>query len=119
MGITELEVEVANPANPKKRIKIQCLVDSGAVYSVIPGAILRKLGIKPHSKQEFILADGSKIVRERGDALFFYDGKRGASPVIFGKRKDGVLLGAVTLEALGFVLDPIRRRLRDLPMLLA
>lgn len=119
MGITEIQIEIANPKIPSKKEKLQFLVDSGAVYSVVPEKVLRKLGVKPHSKEEFILADGTKIERERGDALFFYDGKRGASPVIFGKRGDGVLLGAVTLESLGFVLDPIRRRLRSLPMLLA
>jgi hypothetical protein len=32
---------------------------------------------------------------------------RGASPVIFGERGDSTLLGAVTLEALGVILDPI------------
>ncbi|MBI2268613.1 MAG: hypothetical protein HYU80_04235 [Candidatus Blackburnbacteria bacterium] len=51
--------------------------------------------------------------------VFILDGKRGASPVVFGKKGDGTLLGAVTLESLGFVLDPIRRRLLHLPMLLA
>jgi clan AA aspartic protease len=119
MGVTELEVEIANPKNPKKKEKVKFLVDSGAIYSVVPETILKRIGIKPHSKEDYILADGTKIERDRGDALFFYDGKQGASPVVFGKRGDGVLLGAVTLESLGFILDPIRRRLRDLPMLLA
>lgn len=118
MGVTELELEIAHPGSPQKKEKIKCLVDSGAVYSVIPEQILKKLGIKPHSKEKFILADGSEIERDRGDALFFLNGKRGASPVVFGKRGDGTLLGAVTLESLGFILDPIRRRLRSLPMLL-
>lgn len=118
MGITELELRIANPANPKKVEKVKCLVDSGAVYSVIPENTLRKLGIQSHSTEKFILADGSEIRRERGDAIFFLDGKRGASPVVFGKKGDGVLLGAVTLESLGFVLDPIRRKLLSLPMLL-
>jgi len=39
--------------------------------------------------------------------------------VIFGKRGDSDLLGIVTLEALGFMLDPLRRELRPLPMMLA
>ena len=119
MGITKLELSVASPKNPKRKKKLQFLVDSGAIYSMVPEKVLNELGIKSHSKEEYTLADGSKVVRERGDAIFFYDGKQGASPVIFGKAGDGILLGAVTLESLGFILDPIRRRLRDLPMLLA
>jgi hypothetical protein len=39
--------------------------------------------------------------------------------VIFGEAGDSVLLGALTLESLGFVLDPIRRTLEPLPMILA
>lgn len=118
MGITNLKLTIANPQNPTKREGLEFMVDSGAIYSVVPETMLKKLGVRPHTTEEFRLADGTKISRKRGDAVFFYDGKQGASPVIFGKRGDGILLGAVTLESLGFVLDPIRRRLRDLPMLL-
>ena len=42
----------------------------------------------------------------------------GASPVIFGDKEDIYLLGVVTLESLGLILDPIRRELKPLPMLL-
>jgi hypothetical protein len=48
-----------------------------------------------------------------------HDGRRRASPVIFGVRGDSPLLGVVTLEALGYVLDPFRRELRPLKMILA
>jgi hypothetical protein len=42
----------------------------------------------------------------------------GASPVIFGEKGDSTLLGMVSLEALGYILDPLRRELRPLPMVL-
>ena len=46
-----------------------------------------------------------------------YQGKVGAAPVLFGD--EGVfLLGATTLESLGMIMDPIRRELKPLPMLL-
>jgi hypothetical protein len=50
--------------------------------------------------------------------VFEIDGRRGPSPVIFGERDDATLLGAVTLEALGLMVDPLKRQLRPLPMLL-
>lgn len=53
-----------------------------------------------------------------GNALFFYKGEEGASPVIFGEEGDSTLLGVVTLEALGLILDPFRRELRPLPLVL-
>ena len=119
MGLTYVELEIANPAQPRRRDKVSLLVDSGATFSLVPGALLRRLGIRPHSHRSFFLANGEKIEREVGDAMFFYEGQRGAAPVIFGKRGDIDLLGSVTLEALGLMLDPLRRELKPLPMMLA
>jgi aspartyl protease family protein len=116
MGLTILSIEVANPATPEQRTPVDFLVDSGAVYSFVPREVLADLGITPHSRQRFRLADGSSIERDRGDALFFYRNQRGAAPVIFAESGDATLLGAVTLESLGFVLDAVRRDLLPLPM---
>jgi hypothetical protein len=80
---------------------------------------LRKLGVKPHSKRTFILADGSEITREIGDASFRMDGRQGASPVIFGEEDDSLLLDSVSLKTMGVMLDPMKRELRPLPMVLA
>jgi clan AA aspartic protease len=119
MGLTHLEVKVGNPANPDVTENVNFLVDSGAVYSVVPAPILERLGIKPVSQQEFCLADGSKITRHKGIALFKHGDRIGGADVIFGEDEDSVLLGAFTLEALGLVLDPLRRELKPLPMILA
>jgi len=119
MGLTVLEVEIGNPANPEATEKLEFLVDSGAIYSVVPTPVLERLGIKPLSDQEFRLADGTKIVRKKGIALFKYKDKIGGADVIFGEEGDSVLLGAFTLEALGLALDPLKRELRPLPMILA
>ena len=91
------------------------LVDSGAVYSVVPKNVLKNLGIKATSFQEFILANGEIIRRPIGNAYFEYQGKIRAAPVVFGD-KGIFLLGATTIEAFGLILDPIRRELRPLPM---
>jgi predicted aspartyl protease len=117
MGITFLKVKVSNPARPKKSSIHEFLVDSGAVYSVMPEEVLKRLGIKPTSEEEFILANGETIRNRIGNALFELHGKLRAAPVIFGE-KGIFLLGATTLEALGMILDPIRRELKPLPMVL-
>ncbi len=118
MGLIHIRVRIANPARPRQTASVRCLVDSGSVYSVIPTATLRRLRIAPHSTRTFTLADGTEISREIGDAVFIVNSQRGASPVIFGEPGDSTLLGTVSLEALGFILDPIRRELRPLPMML-
>ena len=118
MGLTHVTARVANPANPRKSARLSFLVDSGAIYSVVPEATLRRLGIRPRGSHTFTLADGTEINRQMGDAIFLIDGERGASPVIFGEKGDSTLLGTVSLESLGLMLDPIKRTLRPLPMVL-
>ncbi|MBA7715741.1 hypothetical protein ES703_124797 [subsurface metagenome] len=117
--MTVLEIEVGNPANPEVTEKVEFLIDSGAVYSVVPTPVLEKLGIEPLAEEEFRLANGDKVVRKKGIALFKYGDRVGGADVIFGEEGDQQLLGAFTLEALGLVLDPLKRELRPLPMLLA
>ncbi|MBI4596651.1 MAG: aspartyl protease [Candidatus Tectomicrobia bacterium] len=119
MGLIYLEIEMGNPANPEATEKIEFLVDSGIICSVVPAAVLEKLGIRPIGKQEFRLANGSKIERRKGIALFKYGERIGGADVIFGEEGDSNLLGAFTLEALGLALDPLRRELKPLPMVLA
>lgn len=118
MGLTYVKVRVGNPANGHRaeREEVNCLVDSGAVYSLIPGRILRKLRIKAHSTREFVLANGEVIRRRLATATFEYEGRRGDSMVIVGEAGDDPLLGATTLEGFGLVLDPFRRELRPMKL---
>ena len=118
MGLTVLNIEVGNPANPEVTEAVELLIDSGAVYSVVPKPILERLGIRPLNEQEFRLADGSRISRTKGTAIFRHGERVGGADVIFGEEGDSQLLGAFTLEALGLSLDPLRRELRELPMIL-
>jgi len=119
VGLTVLELEVGNPANPETTENVEFLIDSGAIYSVVPIPVLERLGLRPLATQEFRLADGSKITRKKGGALFRYGDRVGVADVIFGEEGDSALLGAFTLEALGLSLDPLRRELKPLTMILA
>lgn len=118
MALTFVKVKITNPAKPNKWAAVNFLVDSGAIYSVVPQKTLTQLGMRPHSKKQFTLANGETVERSIGDASFEYGGEKGASPVIFGQKGDSALLGALTLESLGLMLDPLRREIRALPMVL-
>jgi len=75
--------------------------------------------IEPLAEQQFRLANGAKIIRKKGGAVFKRGDRIGVADVIFGEEADSPLLGATTLEALGLSLDPIRRELEPLPLILA
>jgi len=88
------------------------------VYSVVPAPVLRKLGIRPIKRETFRLANGTTVVRRKGGALFKLREYVGFADVIFGEKGDAVLLGALSLEALGLSLDPIRRELKPMRLVL-
>jgi hypothetical protein len=48
-----------------------------------------------------------------------YQGYRAPSPVVLGEPNDDALLGAITLENMGLVLNPFERTLRPARMRLA
>jgi predicted aspartyl protease len=99
MRLTVLKIEVGNPAKPDVTEKVEFLVDSGAICSVVPSSILKKLGVIPLTEEEFRLANGEMITRKKGIALFKYNDRIGGADVIFGEKGDSVLLGVFTLEA--------------------
>jgi clan AA aspartic protease len=111
MGQVFAIVKVKLAHNHPKFAEVEFLIDSGAVYSIVPRTILAELGIESHRKREFLLADGTRIEREIGDAFFEYQGEGGAAPVIFGEEGDAALLGVTTLESLALVLNPFKREL--------
>ena len=100
-------------------IPVRLLVDSGAVYSVLPYDTWRSLGLRPSRTMEFVLADGTVVSRDVSHAMFTYQGIRAPSPVVLGGPRDEALLGTVTLESMGLVLNPFERTLRPMKMRLA
>ncbi len=119
MGITYATFKVKESRKSTAEKKVDFMIDSGAVYSLVPGEILDSLGIEPYKTLEFALADGTKISRKVGDAYFEYNNNGGSAPVIYGEQDDTPLLGATTLEALGLVLNPFSRTLHPMQLLMA
>ncbi len=119
MGITTAILRVREHRKSKKFADVEFMVDSGAVYSLVPGKTLDEIGIEPYKEMSFFLADGTSIKRKVSTAYFEYENEGGAAQVIYGEEGDTPLLGATTLEALGLVLNPFTRTLHPMRMLLA
>jgi predicted aspartyl protease len=117
MGLTYVHARLrrADGRGPSRGVRF--LVDSGAVYSVLPEKIWRALKLKPERQIEFTLADGTAITRGVSECRFEIRGESATSPVVLGEKDDGALLGSVTLETLGLMLNPLTRDI--LPMRMA
>ena len=118
MGITNAILTVKEHRKSVKKTAVNFLIDSGAVYSLVPGKILDELEIEPYKEMSFTLADGTKIKRQVCSAYFEFEGEGGPAPVIYGEEGDELLLGATTLESLGLILNPFTRTLHPMRMLM-
>jgi predicted aspartyl protease len=116
MGLSELTLAVSHPLHPERSRPVTLLLDSGAVYSVVPRVVLSELGVEPDSVGSSSPGDVTKISRHAGQAAFTCQDKTRVSPVVFGEEGDATLLGVMTLEALGLVLDPLKRELRPMAL---
>ncbi len=119
MGITTAILRVREHRKSEKFSDVEFLVDSGAVYSLVPGKILDQLGIEPYREMSFSLADGTSVKRKVSSAYFEFEGEGGPAPVVYGEDGDTALLGATTLESIGLVLNPFTRTLHPMRLLMA
>ncbi len=117
MGLTYVHARLRRSEGRGPSRDVRFLVDSGAIYSVLPAEIWRALRLKPTRQVEFTLADGTAISRGVSECRFEIRGQSATSPVVLGEDDDGALLGAVTLETLGLMLNPLTREV--LPMRMA
>jgi predicted aspartyl protease len=114
MGTFHVRIEVG--VSEHERFEpVEVLVDTGATYTVLPRTLLHGLGVVPHTRAPFVIADGSEIELEIGRAWIRIGDQQELTLVVFG---DTALLGAFTLEALRLAPDPVGRRLIPVPALL-
>jgi len=116
MEITTAILTVREHRKSEKFADVEFLVDSGAVYSLVPGKILDQLEIEPYREIAFSMTDGKSITRQVSSAYFEFEGEGGPAPVIYGLEGDSPLLGATTLESIGLVLNPFSRTLHPMRM---
>ncbi|MBI1845705.1 MAG: aspartyl protease [Candidatus Rokubacteria bacterium] len=117
MGLTFVEGVVTGPTGTSRTVRF--MVDSGAKYSLLPLADWRALGLVPKRRLSFVLADGTTIERDLSECHIALPRGDAHTPVILGEGDDEALLGVVTLEILGFVLNPFNRTVQPARLLLS
>src|SRR5262245_13113017 len=122
VGLTSVTGRVQRVDRRGRAIVVDFVVDSGARYSVLATSVWQRLRLKPARTARFGLADGTVIQRGVSECRFAIGGQAAVSPAVLGEGDDGPLLGAVTLETLGLMLNPLTRELapmRVLPLMRA
>ena len=119
MGLTSICAKIQRPDGKGRSLSVRFLVDTGAVYTVLPKALWSVLKLKPQRTLEFSLADGTTIIRAVSECRFTIEGLSATSPVVLGETEDAPLLGAVTLETIGLMINPLSRELLSMRLTLA
>lgn len=117
MGMTHVEGTITGPSG--QRATVLFLVDSGATYTLLPHEIWRSVALAATRTMTFSLADGTTVERRVSECHISLPQGQGHTPVVLGEPGDEALLGTVTLEILGLVLNPFTRQLQPMRMMLA
>lgn len=111
MGIAYAEIIVENLFQ-KRRMNIRALVDSGSVFFTVPEHIAVQLGfdIDEVGTREVVLADGTRKAAPMIGPLrvYFADRYCDLSALVLG---DEPLMGAVPMEMMDLVLNPVTQTL--------
>lgn len=118
VGTFSVEIEVGNPSR-EEFVTVEALVDTGAIYTMLPGDILDRLGVARLETDIFELANDSLVEYPVGDAVVRLHGRMRTVPVVFIQPENTPLLGATTLEIFRLVADPVNERLAPAPRIRA
>jgi len=110
MTVFRVDIEVGNLQETRWE-PLQAVGDSGSSYTLLPRDLLDRLGVTPHDRRPFELADDSVIHLDVGSAWVRYEGRAEITVVVFGAQGQTPLLGAHAMEGLGLGVDPVNHRL--------
>lgn len=102
---------VSHPLQPERRLDLEGLADTGALFTQSPAETLARIGIAPARSRAVHYADGSRDVVPVAKADIVIDGVETATMILCGRPRSLVLLGATTRETLGLGVDPIHKKL--------
>lgn len=111
MSVFRVNVVAVDPRD-ERRVSpaIEALVDTGSELTWLPADALRRLGISPRRKRQFLTATGERVERDVGYVILRAEGYDTNDDVVFGDAADSVLLGVRTIEGFGVAVDNIGRR---------
>ncbi len=118
MGHVTVNIRLANPQfGLRDKLTDKALVDTGATFTTIPEAVARKLRLKSIGKRKVSTAARSQVL-DQSYAYIEIDGRNTVTPLLISKTLDKILLGVITLEALGLSVDPTKGELKEAETLL-
>jgi len=115
MGLVYADIELANPSDDGlEPLVVNALVDTGAVWLIIPEHVAIQLKLKTLENREVTLADGAKrLVPYAGPVKVRFKNRTGfTGALVMGNE---VLLGAIPMEDMDLIVHPLKQVLMPNP----
>lgn len=103
-------IDIGSP-DGKRWERIEAAVGAGSAYTVVPEALLQRLGVSPSDEVLAVLPNGHHAIRRIGQAHVRVAGREDVALVVFGTDEEEAVLGDGTLTGLFLGVDPAHRRL--------
>ena len=113
MSLTRIPVKLGRIGS-NETYNANFLVDTGAMDSMAPASELRKIGIEPVGRRLYEFGNGDVQEYEHGLAQVSFMNEVTWTDIIFGPDHIEPILGVITLEIAGFMVDPKNETLRKL-----
>jgi clan AA aspartic protease len=118
MGYVRVRGFVANPLNRDLKTELEFIVDTGAIYTVIPKSVAERLGLRELGRRRFKTADGSVVEFPVSEAYITIGEEGVTSLVAIADERTPILLGVTTLELLGLQVDPVTGKLVPMELMI-
>ena len=118
MGYVRIRGVIANPLDRELKQELEFIVDTGAIYTVIPRDIAKELRLEEVDRRRFKIASGEVVEYPVSEAYIIIQGKGVTSLVAIATEKTPILLGVTTLELLGLQVDTVSGQLIPLELMI-
>ncbi len=118
MGYVRVRGFIANPLDRDLKAELEFIVDTGAIYTVIPKSIAERLKLKELGRRKFKTVNGSVVEFPVSEAYITINGDGVTSLVAIADERTPILLGVTTLELLGLQVDPVSGKLVPMELMI-
>jgi aspartyl protease family protein len=112
MGYVHIKTTLTNPADDAPASSVEAMVDTGAMFTVIPKRLATELKLPVAGSKTVRTATGP-IDLPMARAMIQINGDREINRVLISDTVENVLIGVITLETSSLTVDPTSGELRE------
>jgi predicted aspartyl protease len=117
MGTVKVKLKLTNIYGGDEAEIDDAVVDTGSIHTCIPRELAERLNLRLTGSRAVLTAAGPATLEETG-AWVELHGKATLTPLLILDTLDQAIVGVTLLEWLGFLVDPVKKEIRETDILL-